>query len=212
MTTCGRRAARSVVVSTVLLGALAAGCGASNDDDKPVAYVADRVVTKGQLDAAVEHLREEEKREGHTPELGDPDTRAARNHLLVLLVYRAQLDEAAARLQIDVSEDEVDARVAELAESKDEEEEKDDESARSTARAQVVYRKLYDRVTQNIRVSESEVNRYLRATGAPQRRRAAVRANLLADKRNRAMRLWIVENDRRLAPRIRYAPGYVPVG
>jgi hypothetical protein len=26
------------------------------------------------------------------------------------------------------------------------------------------------------------------------------------------MRGWAIENDRRLAPRIHYAPGYVPVG
>jgi len=206
------RGLRRAAAATVLLGAVAAGCGAGNGDDKPVAFVADRVVTKGQLEAGLEHLREEEKREGHTPELGDPDSRAARNHVLVLLVYRAQLDEAAARLHIDVSDEEVDARITELAESKGEEEEQEDEFARSTARAQVVYRKLYDRVTRNVRVSDAEVNKYLRATGLPQRRRAAARTKLLAGKRSKAMRLWIIENDRRLAPRIRYAPGYVPVG
>lgn len=207
-----QRAARRIAASTVILGTLAAGCGTSNSDDKPVAFVADRVVTKGQLDAALEHLREEAIREGRTPELGDPDSRAARNHLLVLLVYRAQLDEAAARLHIHVSEEQVDARVAELAESKGEEAEKDDEFARSTARAQVVYGEIYNRVTRNVRVSDFDVKHYLRAAGIPNAKRATVGARLLADKRNRTMRRWIIETDRRLAPRIHYAPGYTPVG
>ena len=40
----------------------------------------------------------------------------------------------------------------------------------------------------------------------------AVRARLLLAKRNAAMHRWVVANDKRLVPRIHYAPGYVPVG
>ena len=199
------------LLGLALIPALTTGCGGDGGDGKPVAFVAGRVITKAELDAAVGHLREEAKREGRTPELGHPDNREARKHLLVLLVYRAELDAGAARLGIHVTGRQVDARLARSAPDGEEEDE-DDPFARSTARAQLVYAAIYKRVTGGVRVRPSEVNRYLRAAHVPRTQRAVVRARLLAAKRNAAMRRWIVANDRRLAPRIRYAPGYAPVG
>jgi hypothetical protein len=205
-----RHAGRRIAASAFLAGALVpafAGCGGNGDDAKPVAFVAGRTVTKGELDAAVEHLREEAKREGRTPELVRPGSREARNHLLVLLVYRAELEKGAARLGIHVTDEQVDARLAHAGE----EEADDDPFARSSARAQVVYEAIYKRVTRDVRVRRSEVDRYLHATHIPARERPFVQAKLLRAKRNAAMDRWIVANDRRLAPRIRYAPGYAPI-
>jgi hypothetical protein len=210
----GRRGYQTVAASAILglalAPVLAIGCGGKDGDARPVAFVAGSAITKGELDAAVEHLREEAKREGRTPELGHPDSREARNHLLVLLVYRAELDAGAARLGIHVDEQQVEARLARSAPDGEEEDE-DDPFARSTARAQLVYAAIYKRVTRGVRVRPSEVNRVLQAGRIPAEQRKAVRARLLAAKRNAAMRRWIVANDRRLAPRIRYEPGYAPV-
>jgi hypothetical protein len=192
----------------VFVTALAVGCGENRSGEaKPVAFVAGRVITKGQLEAAVENRREEAKREGEAAELGDPDSRQTRRRLLVLLVYWAELENGAARLGIHVTEEQVDARLDHL-----EEETEHDAFARSRERAQLLYAAIYRQVTRGVRVSSSEVDRYLRAARTAPRQRAAVRARLLVAKRTAAMHRWVVANDKRLAPRIHYDPDFVPVG
>src|SRR3954464_7343295 len=91
--------------------ALLAGCGGSGS--KTVAHVGSEKITQKQLDAVVAHFRSEAQREGKS----FPDEKSAgfeqlRNRLLGLLVYRAELGQAADRLGVKVSADEVSKRLA----------------------------------------------------------------------------------------------------
>src|SRR3954454_18043491 len=90
--------------------ALLAGCGGGGD--KTVAEVGVRPVTQQQLDALVAHFRREAKQEGN--EFPGDGTKAfvqLRNRLLGLLVYREELKQAAERLGVKVSQDELAQRL-----------------------------------------------------------------------------------------------------
>jgi hypothetical protein len=89
--------------------AVLAGCGGG---DKAVAHVGGEPVTEEQLDAVVAHFRNEARREGKRfPEEGSPAFRLTRNRLLGLLVYRTELEQAARRLGVAVSDDDVSRRL-----------------------------------------------------------------------------------------------------
>jgi hypothetical protein len=80
-----------------LLLALLAGCGGGGD--KTVAEVGGQKVTQQQLDALVQHFRREAQQEGKDfPKEGTSTFVQLRNQLLGLLVYRAELKQAAERL------------------------------------------------------------------------------------------------------------------
>src|SRR2546421_6267212 len=106
-----QRVAASLALPALLVLTVAAGCGGHDAEAKPVAFVAGRVITKGQLDSAVEHVQEEAKRERSGGEGERHASRETRNRLIVLLVYWAQLDVGAARLDIHVTDEQVDARL-----------------------------------------------------------------------------------------------------
>jgi hypothetical protein len=60
----------------------------------------------------VAHFRDEARREGKQfPEEGSPAFRQTRNRLLGLLVYRTELEQAARRLGVSVSDDDVPRRL-----------------------------------------------------------------------------------------------------
>jgi SurA-like protein len=98
--------------AVVALGLLTlAGCGGGGG--KSVAEVGGQKVTQQQLDALVAHFRREYQLEGREfPAEGTRTFRQVRNQLLGLLVYRTELKQAADRLGIEVSSDEVSKRLA----------------------------------------------------------------------------------------------------
>src|SRR6186997_2918089 len=90
--------------------ALVAGCGGGS---KTVAHVGSQQITQQQLDALVEHFRREAQLEGKDfPKDGTRGFVQLRNQLLGLLVYRAELQQAADRLGVKVDQDAVNQRVA----------------------------------------------------------------------------------------------------
>src|SRR4051794_8134601 len=91
--------------------ALLAGCGGAGS--KTVAHVGGQQITQQQLDALVQHFRREAQVEGKDfPQDGTQGFVALRNQLLGLLVYRTELQQAAARLGVEVDQDAVDQRLA----------------------------------------------------------------------------------------------------
>src|SRR6476620_9949862 len=89
---------------------LLAGCGGG--DDKTVAEVGGQQVTQQQLDALVQHFRREAQQEGKDfPAQGTTGFVQLRNQLLGLLVYRTELQQAAKRLGVTVSDDQVNERL-----------------------------------------------------------------------------------------------------
>ena len=98
------------IALAALTAALLAGCGGSGDTT--VAHVGDEPITQKQLDAVVAHFRAEAQREGKTfPDEKSAAFKPQRNQLLALLVYRTELRQAADRLGVKVSENEVSKRL-----------------------------------------------------------------------------------------------------
>src|SRR5436309_14356679 len=94
-------------------GGILAGLLLSGGHSNPaVAHVAGQAITRDQLETAVDHFREEAKREGTpVPDEKTARFRALRNRFLGVLVYRAVLSEAAKRLGLGVSNIQVLRRV-----------------------------------------------------------------------------------------------------
>src|SRR3954449_12089387 len=90
--------------------ALLAGCGGGGS--KPVAHVGSQQISEQQLDALVQHFRREAQLEGKDfPKDGTSGFVQLRNQLLGLLVYRAELRQAADRLGVEVDQDAVSQRL-----------------------------------------------------------------------------------------------------
>src|SRR3954447_25677647 len=91
--------------------ALVAGCGGGGS--KTVAHVGSEQITQQQLDALVQHFRHEAQLEGKDfPKDGTSGFVQLRNQLLGLLVYRAELQQAADRLGVKVDQDALNQRLA----------------------------------------------------------------------------------------------------
>src|SRR4051794_9117137 len=91
--------------------ALVADCGGGGS--KPVAHVGSQQISQQQLDALVRHFRHEAQLEGKEfPKDGTSGFVQLRNQLLGLLVYRAELQQAADRLGVQVDQDAVNQRLA----------------------------------------------------------------------------------------------------
>src|SRR3954469_8757559 len=91
--------------------ALLAGCGGGGS--KTVAHVGSEQITQQQLDALVQHFRREAQLEGKDfPKDGTTGFVQLRNQLLGLLVYRAELRQAADRRGVEVDQDAVNQRLA----------------------------------------------------------------------------------------------------
>ena len=107
---------------TLLFCVLLVACGGGSET---VARVGDERITEDDVEAMVEFYAEEAEREGReVPAEGSEARRGVERRLLGLIVFRRQLEEAAAEeFGIELSEDEVEERVERSAEAEQEGEE-----------------------------------------------------------------------------------------
>jgi hypothetical protein len=108
-----------------------------------------------------------------------------RNELLGLLASREELRQAAKRLGITVSEDEISKRLA--AAGKPEADQNDDTYAHDTIEAQMLYERIYRRLTRHVKAKTPEE---------------------LSAKRNQVMAAFVAKLQRET--RVRYEPGFGP--
>ena len=180
---------RLVVIGALAAAGLVAGLlvvflgGSSNP---PVAHVGADTIRRNQLELAVEHFRQEAKNEGTPfPDESSARFRALRDQLLSVLVYRTELTQAARRLSIRVTNVEVLRRLN--ASSGDEQEQGTDRFQYDTVKAQLLYERIYAKVTRNV---------------------SAPNIAQLAARKNAAMKRFV---DRlRRETQVRYEPGYAP--
>jgi hypothetical protein len=178
------RPAQIAVVA--LAAALLAGCGGSGNTT--VAHVGGEAITQQQLDAVVAHFRSELQREGKSfPAEGSAAFKAQRNHLLALLVYRAELRQAADRLGVKVSENEISKRLVTPPGGEQEGGSGGDTFPRDSVVAQLVTEGIFTKVTRNVK--------------------APTQAELSA-RRNQAMAAFVTRLQRET--KVRYEPGYEP--
>jgi SurA-like protein len=176
---------RRIALLALACAALA-GCGGNSD--KAVAHVGGEAVTEKQLDAVVAHFRDEARREGRSfPDEGSPAFRRTRNQLLKLLVYRTELEQAARRLGVTVSDDDVSRRLPAIQNGGEETELSGDTFPRETVRAQLLLEGIFRRVTRDVK---------------------APTAAELSARRNRAMAAYVSRLQRET--KVRYEPGFAP--
>lgn len=192
--------------------ALATGCGGESEGF--AAKVGDVEVSKEQVEEAVEEITHELEREGKSaPEEGTAARERLERQVLGVLIERTRLEQEAKQLGIEVSRDEVEQRVHAREASKEEGEEGFVEDA---ARAQLVYEKLFARVTASVSVGADEVRRHYERNKKIYKDqtfddvREAIRNQLLGERRNAAMEQWLTEVEREYRSKTTYGEGFEP--
>jgi hypothetical protein len=172
-------AVRSATVAALAL-ALLAGCGGGGD--KTVAHVGGDGISQKQLDSLVAHFRTEAQREGREfPRHGTRGYDGLRDQLLGLLVYRAELQQAANRVGVEVDPSEVTRRLAAAQGGEEEGDAGGDTFARDSVETQLLLEAISAKVTRGV-------------TGAA--------------RRNEKMAAYLARLKRDTT--VRYEPGYAP--
>jgi hypothetical protein len=138
-----------VALAAVVTGAVAYLALRGDEGDPVVARVGGEPIRKSQLETVVRHFRLEAAQEGNPfPSESTPAGRRARNRLLGLLVYRAELRRAAHRLGIQVTRTQVLRRLNATAGG---EEATPDSFAYGSVETQLFFERIYAKVSRGIR-------------------------------------------------------------
>ena len=168
--------------------ALLAGCGGGGGGSKTVAHVGGDAITQQQLDTLVDHFRREAQQEGKDfPKEGTSTFVQLRNQLLGLLVYRSELQQAAGRLGVVVSSDELSKRLAANPRGGEEGDTNGDTYARDSAEAELLKEGIAAKVTRGV-------------TGRTLADRSA--------RRNARLAAFLAHLQRET--KVHYEPGYAP--
>jgi len=169
------------LLAALALAVAATGCGGddggddASDIDVPanaIAVVGDKEISKEEYDrllAAAEKTYE--AREQEFPAAGTPEFAQLRNAIVRNLVEKAQFEIAAEELDVTVSDEDVDKRLAELKEQffeGDEQKYKDEleaqglteEQVRTDLRTRILSEKVFEKVTNQVEVTDDDVQAY----------------------------------------------------
>jgi hypothetical protein len=204
----------------VLVFALA-GFQRGNPKPEIAARVGSTSIRVLDVNALVEHVRGEMKREGKpVPGRGSDDYKTLQAQALDLLIYHEELDQAAGALGISVSEKEITARIPASGEAEVGGGSGANDLAylKESIRGSLLYRRIYARVTRDVRVNPEEVRAYFRAHSRNYFRqgesfrsaRAAIAADLRDTKRNAAMGRWVEQTRRDFASKIAFSSAFQP--
>jgi parvulin-like peptidyl-prolyl isomerase len=177
------KSTRLLAVLAVVLAAaaLAAGCGSNNPSvgANDVAVVGDQTISKGQFDRLMDQAkRNYAANKQPWPETGTPQYVALRKQAMQFLVQRAEFEQKAADLGIEVTDADVDKQLATIkaqyfgkggkcdstCEKKFQAELKKQgltlDNVRQDVRASVIQNKIYEKVTTGVQVSDKEIADY----------------------------------------------------
>lgn len=168
---------RSIAFAAVF-GALAlafAGCGGSDSNssedvpDDAVAIVGDQEISKTQFNALIAQAEASAKQQKRAfPKAGTPEYKNLQNQGLEYLIRRAEFEQKAEDLDVEVSDKQVDERLEQLKKqfySGNDKKFKDslkklkltEEQVKSDVRAQLVEEQLYKKVTEDVKVTDKEI-------------------------------------------------------
>jgi len=168
--------ALTLALAAALLALALAACGDdSGSTDVPadaIAVVGDTEVPKTEFDQLMtraEKSYENNKRD--FPAVGTPEYQDLKGRAVAFLVQRYRFQQAAAERDVSVSDEDVDKRIDQIKkenfEGKDEEFTKalareglTEEDARAEIEAQLIQEKLFETVTEDVAVSDAEVEDY----------------------------------------------------
>jgi parvulin-like peptidyl-prolyl isomerase len=164
-----------LAVSTLALAALglvACGGGEESVPGDSIARVGDVEVPKAEFDALIGQARASYKAQKREfPKAGTPEYNTLKSQAVQFLVQRAQFEQKAEELGVEVSEADVEKRLKEIkkqyfggSEKKYREQLQQqslsDEQVKKDIRAQLVQEGLYKEVTGDVRVTEREIRAY----------------------------------------------------
>jgi peptidyl-prolyl cis-trans isomerase C len=183
----------SIALAAVLSAFLLAGCGGSDDgnssEDVPndaVALVGDEEIAKSQFDSLIAQARASAKQQKRTfPKAGTPEFKNLQNQGLEYLVRREQFAQKAEDLDVEVTDKQVDERLEQLkkqfyggSDKKFKSSLKKllltEEQVKNDVRAQLLEEQLYKKVTEEVKVTDKEIDEFYKKNKA-QYQQAATR-------------------------------------
>ena len=167
-----------LIALAAVLGALTlalVGCGGSDSNssedvpDDAVALVGDQEISKEQFDALIEQARASAKQQKRSfPKAGTPEFDNLKQQGLEYLIRRAEFEQKAEEMDVEVSDKQVDERLEQLKKQfygGDDKKFKDslkkllltEDQVRKDVRAQLLEEQLYKKVTEDLKVSDKEI-------------------------------------------------------
>ena len=165
---------RLLLLPALVLALVAAGCGGGSDKvpDDAVAVVDGQTVAKSDFNALLDQARKSYKNQKRDfPKAGSQEYQTLKNQAVQFLVQRVEFEQQAEDLDIEVTEKQVDARLAQIKKQyfggdakKYEKQLKDqgltDKQVRSDIRAQIVSEQIFNKVTKDAKVDDKAIADY----------------------------------------------------
>lgn len=166
------------LVLVLLVSALAAvvlvGCGGGEEGipGDSIAVVGDQEIPKAEFDALLAQAKASytaQKRE--FPKAGTPEYNTLKTQAVQFLVQRAQFEEKARELEVEVTDKQVEDRLAQIKKQyfggsdkkyreQLEQQKLSDEQVRRDIRAQLIQEGIYKKVTDDVKLSDAQVRKY----------------------------------------------------
>jgi parvulin-like peptidyl-prolyl isomerase len=165
---------RTLLLILVALAVVAAGCG-GEDEEVPrdaVAVIDGSEVAKSEFDALISQAQSSYKAQKREfPKAGTPEYNTLKNQAVQFLVQRTMFELQAEELDVEVTDQQVNARLAQIKkqyfggdQKKYEEQLKQqgltDVQVRRDIRAQLVQEAIFKKVTEDIKVTDKEISDY----------------------------------------------------
>ena len=165
---------RLLLLPALVLALVAAGCGGGSDKvpDDAVAVVDGQTVAKSDFNALLDQARKSYKNQKRDfPKAGSQEYQTLKNQAVQFLVQRVEFEQQAKDLDIEVTDKQVDARLAQIKKQyfggdakKYEKQLKDqgltDKQVRSDIRAQIVSEQIFNKVTKDAKVDDKAIADY----------------------------------------------------
>ena len=165
---------RLAILLCALVSIALAGCG-GGDDEVPtdaVAVVDGQQIAKTDYNALIAQAKKSytnQKRD--FPKAGSQEFRTLKNQAVQFLVQREQFEQEAENLDVDVTEKQVDARLAQIQkqyfggdkkkyEKQLKEQGLTDKQVRNDIRAQIVSERIFAKVTKDVKVTDKQIEDY----------------------------------------------------
>jgi parvulin-like peptidyl-prolyl isomerase len=158
-----------------LVSVVLAGCGGGGSDDVPadaVAVVDGEEVARSDYNALIEQARTSYKNQKREfPAAGSQEFKTLQNQAVQFLIQREQFEQEADALEVEVTDKQVEARLAQIQKqyfggdkTKYEKQLKDqgltDAQVRRDIRAQILSEKIYENVTRGVKVTDQQIEDY----------------------------------------------------
>ncbi|MGH3130410.1 MAG: peptidylprolyl isomerase [Gaiellaceae bacterium] len=154
---------------------LAAGCGGGDDEAVPgdaVAVVGSNEIAKADYDGLINQAkRSYESQKRPFPKAGTPEYNTLKNQAIQFLVQRAQFEQKAEELDVEVTDKQVDDRLAQIKkqyfggnqkryDTQLKQQGLSDEQVRRDIRAQLIQEGIFKKVTESVQVTDKQIEDY----------------------------------------------------